>query len=931
MTSAHNSEVPVLTEAAAESTDDVRSHDKDSRFHVDSKTVFDGDSCSLDQALVKAKSVPLLSLEGVALRRVLHRMYTKNMYQKNERLYQHIFSSHGTGVWVQEVLVVGEDLDGAARRIGREKLTGEEARIRLGLVLLLQKDDQSVFDTSAIIEDTGQWLRVNYPNTNRDMKRYLRSTTPYRDQLVAEGFTGMPHVRRQIADPEAGPSPFSGYAASKKIDFRETLANFSLGACFDKDYRHALPFADEYQKQLSTRIALDMAPYHQRGRQELMEKCSSPFSTAKMFIVSTEKAMALPPLPHTALGVARRGKKKAENGASRSAFVYRVLLEAALWARARALPFPENLPVLIHAFDRYHYVLRDCPVFCLFKPENENGILCPDDSFIRDSPTHEEMQWVGSVYAQDAGDKWGWELWQDVLSRVPQAGYTANDLYFCGPSTDDSVGGTRKIMNSHRTQVIQCGSDRLLGRGQVLNNVNAHRDAKCTCMSEWGSHRFLLDLPGRGPWSYRFKYILLMNRVVVRVAQETVYGHGEHHSAPVNFFSGVLQAGRTHLDCPFVHHDSSSVQRDTEHGNDPTDDAAGDTGKAHVSDLCTDVAKTIDKVACDEEKETRMAKAGCAAMMNLTKDRIMQYVYECLVAYARMLHNGSREEAVPGPMVDLSEVRRELEKLKQKYNKPVTRHSTPVSEIRGRCSPWSNTHVKPDAATCISRSANVSWRTRADKLPVADPRKLARAGPSRADISKRWRAGPMSSGATRTNGKHENTPAAVAWNQNLSGTCPSGRFVLDGRVTGTWTSSHAESYRRDIPIHQRVQQAQPVGTSQCRDNECLEREQTARMGAPLPAGYRDIDSRGHEEPALSTHNAHYDEDGPPRRRGRRGGRGRPRQPSRPSQREHGIPTPEDVDSPWTDELAQTGVRVCYGWHYACAISTTGAQTQRGLR
>jgi len=148
-----------------------------------------------------------------------------------------------------------------------------------------------------------------------------------------------------------------------------------------------------------------------------------------------------------------------------------------------------NCTFYLYISEVYTYEYQQLPFFVLSRPENRNGIIIPDESFIEHDVKGMKLNWD--------------ELKEIIKSHCGIAKYEKiNKLYFRGSNTGTDKHNLRKLLEKERR--LNTFYDITVG----LYNVPIYDFCK---------YKYLLNLPGNQPWSIRWKYLLLMKSLMINV------------------------------------------------------------------------------------------------------------------------------------------------------------------------------------------------------------------------------------------------------------------------------------------------------------------------------------------------------------------------------------------------------------------------------
>ena len=197
----------------------------------------------------------------------------------------------------------------------------------------------------------------------------------------------------------------------------------------------------------------------------------------------------------------------------------------------------------VYTSDTYCYEHRELPLFVLAKPSNREGILFPDNSF------HEEEG-----------------TWEHQLKLVHQHHCPLNQkipvVFFKGlrsgkeaRNNDPSVKqkwGTRCVFETYAEN----------HKFLQVNIGGSHEP-----MHEWTKYKYLLNLPGAQPWSYRFKYLLAMRSVVIDIVVQQQYDRNpmDYNERWDNIFDAFFRPDHDYVQVIFRWIKGDSLHNEQEH------------------------------------------------------------------------------------------------------------------------------------------------------------------------------------------------------------------------------------------------------------------------------------------------------------------------------------------------------------------------------
>ena len=135
------------------------------------------------------------------------------------------------------------------------------------------------------------------------------------------------------------------------------------------------------------------------------------------------------------------------------------------------------------------------PIFCFARPRNKvDKIVIPDYTFFKGKIEEKEIDWD--------------EQKKLILSKCKKLKNKQKDLiYFRGADTTEGTN-------------LRSNIGKFLNKSKIIIYKN---DKKRVPTYNFCKYKYLLDLPGKQPWSIRLKYLLLMPSTCIKVTQITKY------------------------------------------------------------------------------------------------------------------------------------------------------------------------------------------------------------------------------------------------------------------------------------------------------------------------------------------------------------------------------------------------------------------------
>ena len=253
----------------------------------------------------------------------------------------------------------------------------------------------------------------------------------------------------------------------------------------------------------------------------------------------------------------------------------------------------KKLPNLIAYFyicDTYSYEYEDLPFFVLAKPRNRKGILFPDDTFFCHKFENECDDW--DTIKKIVIDKCNNISIKDKI----------DEIYFKGANTGKDKHNLRFMLSQEKNLPL-----------------NIKLSEKYTPMYSFCKYKYLLNLPGHQPWSYRFKYLFLMNSFIINVAVIQHYNEFEKNEKWLNFFDVILEPDTDYIEIEYNWYENKDNSNEY---------------KKLINKL-DDIYKYYNS---NPEEFQSIITNGFNKINNITNDLILEMLYDLLTRYSYKLN-----------------------------------------------------------------------------------------------------------------------------------------------------------------------------------------------------------------------------------------------------------------------------------------------------
>jgi hypothetical protein len=247
--------------------------------------------------------------------------------------------------------------------------------------------------------------------------------------------------------------------------------------------------------------------------------------------------------------------------------------------------------IYLYMIDSYNFEFQDLPFFIVAKPDNKKGILIPDNTF----------------KCHNIDRKcYDWDETKDIVSENCKIDESKkiNKLFFRGANTGEDKHNLRG----------------LLGQESVTNDIfDVTIGSHQIPLYEFCKYKYLLNLPGHQPWSYRFKYLFLMNALVINVDLRQNYGKGKNGTW-INFFDSFFEDGKDYVNLVYDWYEDDKQKN-----------------KDNYTKLLKEIINVYEKFEAEPKAYTKMVEHGSQTASSITQNVVYEAVYMVVEAYAEKI------------------------------------------------------------------------------------------------------------------------------------------------------------------------------------------------------------------------------------------------------------------------------------------------------
>ncbi len=276
------------------------------------------------------------------------------------------------------------------------------------------------------------------------------------------------------------------------------------------------------------------------------------------------------------------------------------------------LPVPDTI-LYVYISDRFPFSDSDFvkfPIFLMAKPKNIDLPIIPDGTF--------EMLNVNKKYT---GESMNWDqVKEKILEQNTKHNKRIKTMYFKGTDTTKDIHNIRNML--------------LEFSKNTDTPLDIHLNAWTKFENVWNFNKYthLLNLPGHYPWSNRFKYILLMDSVVINVDVRTesldpVYSDAEY----ISFIDYVAKPNIDYVNIPYTFYRFGKKCT-----NDTLKEKVRTMQKKENEKLRNAIMEAYNNSIKNPKKYNKMKQHAIETVSELTLENIYRYMYKAICFNAKL-------------------------------------------------------------------------------------------------------------------------------------------------------------------------------------------------------------------------------------------------------------------------------------------------------
>lgn len=278
-----------------------------------------------------------------------------------------------------------------------------------------------------------------------------------------------------------------------------------------------------------------------------------------------------------------------KNEQNRKKAILKLIEDSIEYHKTKGINFP-NVIFYLYVTDTYAYQFQELPFFIMAKPANKTGLLIPDNTFYYHEVNRERSSW------------------EEIVNECGESNYEKEDvLFFAGSNTD---AGRQNIRSGLHNLEIKKSVDFPL---KILLSQPKLK------LCEFGKYKYLLNLPGNQPWSYRFKYLFLTKSLVINVNVIQKYEeHLDWNKGWINFFDIIFKKNVDYVNIDYYWKEYDE-----------------NFNKEQFEKLIDELSNVYHYYNENDNEYNKMVKSGNKRASFITKNLINESIYELFDQYSK--------------------------------------------------------------------------------------------------------------------------------------------------------------------------------------------------------------------------------------------------------------------------------------------------------
>jgi len=140
---------------------------------------------------------------------------------------------------------------------------------------------------------------------------------------------------------------------------------------------------------------------------------------------------------------------------------------------------------------------------------------------------------------------------------------------------------------------------------------------------DFTDYKYLLNLPGNQPWSYRFKYLFLMNSLVINVdVRQKCRSSGHSNETWINFFDTIFEPNVDYINLTYYWKEDDEIYNNYE-----------------FKKLISNLKETYGFLDSNIEQYKKITTSGYDKAQQITEDLINEAIFLIVYYYSKKKMN----------------------------------------------------------------------------------------------------------------------------------------------------------------------------------------------------------------------------------------------------------------------------------------------------
>lgn len=290
---------------------------------------------------------------------------------------------------------------------------------------------------------------------------------------------------------------------------------------------------------------------------------------------------------------------------------YNIISKTLKYCKANNLSVP-NTTLYIWISDRFPWYsqhLERFPIWVYARPKNIKMPIFPDNTF---ECIQLESKYKGKCY--------DWNNIKKIVRKKCKTKKKQNIIYFKGTPTTKKTYKLRENLEKYQNK-LNIPLKILLDAWKSYNPLY-----------ELCEYLYLLNLPGHYPWSNRFKYLFLMNSIVINVSVNTIDINNQYKDPRYTSLIDYIIDNKDYINIVYNYYILSG-----KNNNETIIKKKNKLHKEEFNKFVTKLNKVYINLEKNPEKYKKMAKKAKNKVNKMSNERLYQYIYKGILLNSKFI------------------------------------------------------------------------------------------------------------------------------------------------------------------------------------------------------------------------------------------------------------------------------------------------------